>query len=56
MRDVLITTVPADGGDNLKDGVLPSAQRSVLYRGRSDIAGAALQPHTGRVDPLKGRR
>jgi len=39
LRDVYINTVPVDGGDGLKDGVLPDAQRSFMYRGRSDVPG-----------------
>ncbi len=44
MRDYYITCVPADGGDGLAVGVRPTEQRSILYRGRSDVAGLAIAP------------
>lgn len=44
MRDVYITSVPADGGDNLKDGVAITEKKSFLYRGRSEIAGMPIAP------------
>ncbi len=44
MRDYYLTCVPADGGDGLKDGILPTEQRSVLYRGRSDVPGLPIAP------------
>ena len=44
MRDYYLTCVPADGGDGLKDGIMPTEQRSVLYRGRSDVAGLPIAP------------
>ncbi|CAN7545832.1 SMP-30/gluconolactonase/LRE family protein [Phenylobacterium sp. LjRoot219] len=44
MRDVYINTVPADAGDTLKDGGMPTEQRSVLYRGRSEVAGMPIPP------------
>lgn len=44
MRDYYITSVPADGGDGLKDGIMPTEQRSVLYRGRSDLPGLPIAP------------
>jgi sugar lactone lactonase YvrE len=44
MRDYYLTCVPADGGDGLKDGILPTEQRSVLYRGRSQVPGLPIAP------------
>ena len=44
MRDYYLTAVPADGGDGLKDGIMPTEQRSVLYRGRSETAGLPIAP------------
>lgn len=44
MRDYYLTAVPADGGDGLKDGIMPTEQRSVLYRGRSEVAGLPIAP------------
>lgn len=43
MRDMYINTVPADGGDNLKDGVALSEPKSFMYRGRSEIPGMKIQ-------------
>ena len=42
MRDFYITSVPADGGDNLAVGVKPTEERSVLYRGRSEVPGMPI--------------
>jgi sugar lactone lactonase YvrE len=44
MRDYYLTAVPADGGDGLKDGIMPTEQRSVLYRGRSEVPGLPIAP------------
>jgi sugar lactone lactonase YvrE len=44
MRDFYINTVPADGGDSLKDGVPLKAANSVMYRGRSEIPGMPIAP------------
>ena len=44
LRDVYINTVPADAGDTLKDGGAPTEMRSVMYRGRSEVAGAPILP------------
>jgi sugar lactone lactonase YvrE len=44
MRDYYLTCVPADGGDGLKDGIMPTEQRSVLYRGRSEVPGLPIAP------------
>jgi sugar lactone lactonase YvrE len=43
MRDYYINVVPADGGDSLKDGK-PLTTPSVLYRGRSEVAGMRIEP------------
>jgi sugar lactone lactonase YvrE len=42
MRDYYFTSVPADGGDGLAVGVRPTEERSILYRGRSDIPGMSI--------------
>jgi sugar lactone lactonase YvrE len=42
MRDYYLTTVPADGGDSLKEGVQPTGEQSFLLRGRSDVAGLPI--------------
>lgn len=44
MRDVYITAVPVDGGDGLKEGVLPTERRSTLYRGRGKTPGLPIAP------------
>jgi sugar lactone lactonase YvrE len=44
MRDYYITTVPMDGGESLKNGVLPTEKRSFLYRGRADTPGLSITP------------
>ena len=44
MRDYYITCVPVDGGDGLAVGVMPTQERSTLYRGRSDVAGLPIAP------------
>jgi sugar lactone lactonase YvrE len=44
MREVTITSVPAEGGDDLAEGKLPSERRSVLYRGRSNVPGLRIAP------------
>jgi sugar lactone lactonase YvrE len=44
MRDYYITSVPADGGDSLKVGVMPTEKKSILYRGRSDVPGMPIAP------------
>jgi len=50
MRDVYINSVPIDGGDNLKDGEIPTEQRSVMYRGRSSVAGRPIKPTCFELD------
>ncbi len=44
MRDYYINTVPADGGDSLKDGVPLEGRSSVMYRGRSEVPGMPIPP------------
>jgi sugar lactone lactonase YvrE len=44
LRDVYINTVPADAGDTLKVGERPTEHRSVMYRGRSTVAGMPIPP------------
>jgi sugar lactone lactonase YvrE len=43
-RNFYINTVPADGGDSLKDGVPLSAHHSIMYRGRSSSPGMPIAP------------
>jgi len=44
MRDIYMTCVPGDGGDSLKDGLIPTEKRSFLYRGRSELPGMPIEP------------
>lgn len=44
LRDVYINSVPADGGDGLAVGELPTEQRSIMYRARSETPGQAIAP------------
>jgi sugar lactone lactonase YvrE len=44
MREFYFTSVPADGGDSLKVGVMPTEKRSFLYRGRSQLPGMPIPP------------
>ena len=44
MRDMYFTSVPADGGDTLKEGGEITARESFLYRGRSAVAGMPIAP------------
>ena len=44
MRDYYINTVPADGGDSLKDGVPLQRRHSVMFRGRSEVPGMPVPP------------
>jgi sugar lactone lactonase YvrE len=44
MRDYYINTVPADGGDSLKDGVPLTKRNSFMYRGRSVVPGMPIPP------------
>jgi len=42
--DYFINTVPADGGDTLKEGGEITQANSVLYRGRSEVPGLRIPP------------
>lgn len=44
MCDLYFNSVPADGGDSLKDGVALTAKNSFLFRGRSEVPGMSIQP------------
>lgn len=44
MRDYYINSVPADGGDSLKEGVQLTESNSFMYRGRSDVPGMQIAP------------
>jgi sugar lactone lactonase YvrE len=44
LRDYYINTVPADGGDTLKEGGAITQRNSILYRGRSETPGRAIEP------------
>ncbi|MCW1427785.1 SMP-30/gluconolactonase/LRE family protein [Novosphingobium sp. JCM 18896] len=41
-RDLYFNSVPADGGDTLKEGGAITATNSFLYRGRSDVPGMPI--------------
>ena len=41
-RDFYFTAVPADAGDRLAQGAIPTELLSALYRGRSEIAGMPI--------------
>jgi len=44
MCDLYFNSVPADGGDSLKDGVPLTAKNSFLFRGRSEVPGMSIRP------------
>ncbi|WP_395331735.1 SMP-30/gluconolactonase/LRE family protein [Novosphingobium sp. BL-8H] len=44
MRDLYFNSVPADGGDTLKEGGEITARNSHLYRTRAPVAGMRLEP------------
>ena len=44
MCDFYINSVPAEGGNSLKDGVPLGAKRSAMYRGRSEVPGMPIPP------------
>ena len=44
MRDYYFNSVPADGGDTLKEGGELTARNSFLFRGRSDVPGMKIAP------------
>jgi len=41
-RDIYVTVVSRASAQALKDGKMPASKNSVLYRGRSDVAGLAI--------------
>ncbi len=50
LRDYYINTVPADGGDTLKEGGAITQRNSILYRGRSETTGRAIEPTRFQLD------
>ena len=44
MRDIYFNSVPADGGDTLKEGGEIVDKNSFLFRGRPDVAGLEIAP------------
>ena len=44
MRDYYINSVPADGGDTLKEGGELTSENSFLFRGRSEVPGMVIEP------------
>lgn len=44
MRDIYFNSVPADGGDTLKEGGEITSRNSFLFRGRSEVAGLPIAP------------
>jgi sugar lactone lactonase YvrE len=44
MRDYYLTTVPADGGDSLKEGKPLTEKNSFLLRGRAEVPGMTIAP------------
>jgi sugar lactone lactonase YvrE len=52
MRDLYFNSVPADGGDTLKEGGEITAKDSFLFRGRSDVPGLPIA--AARFDLSKG--
>lgn len=44
MRDMYFNSVPADGGDTLKEGGEITTRNSFLYRGRSPVPGLQIAP------------
>lgn len=44
MRDYYFNSVPADGGDTLKEGGELTARNSFLFRGRSETPGMRIEP------------
>ena len=44
MRDYYVTTVPADGGDSLKEGKPLTEKNSFLMRGRAQAPGMRIEP------------
>ena len=44
MMDYYINSVPADGGDTLKEGGELTSENSFLFRGRSEVPGMVIEP------------
>jgi hypothetical protein len=44
MRDYYINTVHPGAGLELAEGQLPTEEKSILFRGRSDVPGVAVPP------------
>ncbi|MDB5723555.1 MAG: Gluconolactonase [Novosphingobium sp.] len=44
LRDIYFNSVPADGGDTLKEGGEMTAANSFLFRTRSEISGLLIEP------------
>jgi len=44
MRDLYINSVPAQGGDSLKEGKPLTEKNSCLFRGRSEVPGMPIEP------------
>jgi sugar lactone lactonase YvrE len=44
MRDYVLCSVPADGGDTLKEGGQITEANSLIYRGRSEVPGLRIEP------------
>jgi sugar lactone lactonase YvrE len=44
MRDFYFNSVPADGGDTLKEGGEITSRNSFLFRGRSEVSGLPIAP------------
>ena len=51
LHDYFINTVPADGGDALKEGGVPAGGNSFLFQGRSAVPG--LKPRPPRFQLIK---
>ena len=56
MRDFYFTSVPADGGDSLAVGVMPTEKRSFLYCGRSELPGMPIPPTQFKLGQPQYRR
>lgn len=50
MRDYYFNSVPADGGDTLKEGGEITERNSFLFRGRSEVPGHSIAPARFKLD------
>jgi sugar lactone lactonase YvrE len=50
LRDYYFNSVPADGGDTLKEGGEITEKNSFLFRGRSDVPGMPITPARFELD------